>query len=40
MFLSLDIEGMDYEVLLNLDLKKFEIKHISFEHLHLTIFKK
>ena len=40
MFLSLDIEGMDYEVLLNLDLKKFEIKHISFEHLHLTIFQK
>ena len=28
MFLSLDIEGMDYKVLLNLDLKKFEIKHI------------
>ncbi len=39
-FLSLDIEGMDYEVLLNLNLKKFDIKHISFEHLHLTILQK
>ncbi|GIS78355.1 MAG: hypothetical protein CM1200mP13_17140 [Candidatus Pelagibacterales bacterium] len=37
-YLSIDIEGMDYEVLMNLDLKKFDIKNISFEHLHLKFF--
>ena len=39
-FLSLDIEGMDYDVLINLDLKEIDIKHISFEHLHITIWQK
>ena len=39
-FLSLDIEGMDFDVLINLNLKKFEIKNISFEHLHFTFFQK
>jgi|TARA_B100001964_G_scaffold161309_1_gene177090 FkbM family methyltransferase len=39
-YLSIDIEGMDYEVLLNLDLDKFEIKNISFEHLHLGFWQK
>lgn len=39
-YLSLDIEGMDFEVLLNLDLKKFSIKNISFEHLHLSFWEK
>ena len=39
-FLSLDIEGMDYDVLMNLNLKKFDIKNISFEHLHLSFFQK
>mgnify|MGYP001178424896 CR=1 FL=1 len=39
-YLSLDIEGMDYEVLYHLDLKKFDIKNISFEHLHLSIWQK
>ena len=39
-FLSLDIEGMDYTVLINLELTKFDIKNISFEHLHLTIWQK
>lgn len=39
-FLSLDIEGMDYEVLMNLSLKKFNIKNISFEHLHLSFLQK
>jgi len=39
-YLSIDIEGMDYEVLINLDLKKFYIKNISFEHLHLSLLQK
>ena len=39
-YLSIDIEGMDFEVLMNLDLKKFDIKNISFEHLHLNFFQK
>ncbi len=39
-FLSLDIEGMDFDVLYNLDLKKFTIKNISFEHLHLSFWQK
>lgn len=39
-FISLDIEGMDYEVLMNLNLDKFEINNISFEHLHLSFFQK
>lgn len=39
-YLSIDIEGMDYEVLLNLDLNKISIKHISFEHLHLNFWQK
>jgi hypothetical protein len=39
-YLSLDIEGMDYEVLINLDFNKFNIKNISFEHLHLNLWQK
>jgi len=39
-YLSLDIEGMDYEVLINLDLNRFKIKNISFEHLHLSLWQK
>ena len=39
-FLSLDIEGMDYEVIKNFKFKKFDIKNISFEHLHLSFFEK
>ena len=37
-FLFLDIEGMDFEVLYNLDLQKFDIENISFEHLHLSFW--
>lgn len=33
--LSLDIEGIDAEVLLDVDLTKLNVKYISFEHLHL-----
>ena len=39
-YLSIDIEGMDYDVLINLNLNKFKIKNISFEHLHLSFFEK
>jgi len=39
-YLSIDIEGMDYDVLINLNLNKFQIKNISFEHLHLSFFEK
>ena len=39
-YLSIDIEGMDYEVLMNLNMKKFDIKNISFEHLHLNFWQK
>ena len=39
-YLSIDIEGMDYEVLYNLDFNKVIIKNISFEHLHLTFLQK
>lgn len=39
-YLSIDIEGMDYDVLINLDLNKFKINNISFEHLHLSFFEK
>ena len=39
-YLSIDIEGMDYSVLMKLDLKRFKIKNISFEHLHLTFWQK
>ena len=38
--LTIDIESMDYEVLINLDLDRFEIKNISFEHLHLNFWQK
>ena len=39
-YLSIDIEGMDFEVLYQLDFKKFDIKNISFEHLHLSLWEK
>mgnify|MGYP001186999398 CR=1 FL=1 len=39
-YLSLDVEGMDYEILLNLDFNDFYIKNISFEHLHLSVWQK
>ena len=39
-YLSIDIEGMDYSVLMQLDLKRFKVENISFEHLHLTFWQK
>ena len=39
-YLSIDMEGMDYSVLMQLDLKRFKVENISFEHLHLTFWQK
>ena len=39
-FFSIDIEGMDYDVIEDINLKKFEIINFSFEHLHLNIYQK
>ena len=39
-YLSIDIESMDFEVLYHLDFNKFDIKNISFEHLHLSLWEK
>jgi FkbM family methyltransferase len=33
--LSLDIEGLDAEVILDIDFTKIKIKHLSFEYVHL-----
>ena len=35
-YLSIDIEGFDYEVLMSIDFNSFNIKNISIEYLHLT----
>jgi len=34
-YLAIDIEGMDFEVLMSMNFNKFNIQHISFEFLHL-----
>ena len=39
-YFSIDIEGMDYEVIQDIDLKKFEIINFSFEHLQLDLNQK
>ena len=39
-FFSIDIEGMDYDVIEDINLKRFEITNFSFEHLHLNIYQK
>jgi len=39
-YLSIDIEGLDYEVLMSIDFSKFNIKNISVEYLHLTTYQK
>ena len=35
-FLSIDLEGIDYDVLMSIDLNQFNIKNISIEYIHLT----
>ena len=39
-YLSIDIEGLDYEVLMSIDFNRFNIKNISIEYLHLTKIQK
>ena len=39
-FLSIDLEGIDYEVLMMINLNKYNILNISIEHLHLSKFQK
>ena len=34
-YFSIDIEGSDYEVIMNLNLNKYDIQNISLEYLHL-----
>ena len=38
--LALDIEGIDAEVLLDINFNNLKIKYISFEHIHLGNYKK
>lgn len=33
--LALDIEGIDAEVILNLNFNEINVKYLSFEHIHL-----
>ena len=37
--LALDIEGIDAEVLLDINFNNLKLKYISFEHIHLGIYK-
>ena len=39
-YFSIDIEGSDYEVIMSLDIRKYNIKNISLEYLHLSKFQK
>lgn len=35
-YLAMDVEGLEYAIIMNLNLNKFIIKNISFEYLHLS----
>lgn len=37
--LALDVEGIDAEVLLDINFNNLKLKYISFEHIHLGIYK-
>ena len=39
-YFSIDIEGGDYEVIMSLNFKKYDIRNISLEYLHLNKFQK
>ena len=39
-YFSIDIEGSDFDVIMAINLKKFKIKNISLEYLHLTKIQK
>ena len=35
-YLAIDAEGIDFELLMDLNFKKFDIENISFEYIHLS----
>ena len=35
-YLSIDIEGVDFDVLMSIDFTKYNIKNISFEFIHFS----
>ena len=35
-YLSIDVEGIDYDLLMDIDFDKLKIKNISFEFIHLN----
>lgn len=35
-YLSIDLEGIDFDIMKNINLKKYIINNISIEHLHMT----
>ena len=39
-FFSIDVEGLDFQILMEIDLNKFDIMNISFEYLHLSVGEK
>ena len=39
-YLSIDIEGLDYDLIMSIDFKKYLINNISIEYLHLTKLQK
>ena len=39
-YLSIDLEGMDYEIFMQINLKKIIIENLSIEYLHLNYLKK
>tara|TARA_B100001175_G_scaffold314027_1_gene322626 strand:- start:705 stop:1478 length:774 start_codon:yes stop_codon:yes gene_type:complete len=39
-YLSIDLEGVDYDTLMSIDLTRFRIKNISVEYIHLKPFEK
>ena len=38
--MSIDLEGIDYDIILKINYEKFDIKNISVEYLHLSKFQK
>ena len=39
-YLSIDLEGLDFDVLMSVDFSKYNIQNISVEYLHLTKYQK
>lgn len=39
-YLSIDIEGLDYDAIMSIDFNKFNIRNISIEYLHLKKYQK